>query len=53
MMIPMVGLIILVVFISNGASNVTTEDRYIMYKSKGRWSSEFSIFHFPYMVSVN
>ena len=44
MVIPMVGLVILVVFISNSASNVTTEDRYRMYKSRRKWSCEiFSI----------
>ena len=40
MVIPMVGLVILVVFISNSASNVTTEDRYRMYKSRRKWSCE-------------
>ena len=44
MVIPMVGLVILVVFISNSPSNVTTEDRYRMYKSRRKWSCEiFSI----------
>ena len=44
MVIPMVGLVILVVFISNSASNVTTEDKYKMYKSRRKWSCEiFSI----------
>ena len=44
MVIPMVGLVILVVFISNSASNVTTEGRYRMYKSRRKWSCEiFSI----------
>ena len=52
MMIRMVGLVILVVFISNSASNVTTEDRYRMYKSRRR-SVKFSVFHFPYAVFMN
>ena len=43
MMIPMVGLVILVLFISNSASNVTTEERYIIYKSRRRWSCEIFI----------
>ena len=34
------GLVILVIYISDSASDVTTEDNYIMYKSKGRWSCE-------------
>ena len=41
MVIPMVGLVILVVFISNSTSNVTREDRYRWYKFRGRWSCEF------------
>ena len=44
MVIPMIGLGILVVFISNTTSNVTREDRYKMCKSKRIWSFEiFSI----------
>ena len=40
MVIPIIGLVILVVFISNSASNVTTEDRYRIYKSRRIWSCE-------------
>ena len=53
MVIPMVGLVILVVFISNSASNVTTEDRYRMYKSRRRRSVKFSVFHIPYAGFMN
>ena len=40
MVIPMIGLVILVMFISDSASNVTTEDKYRIYESKRRWCCE-------------
>ena len=49
MVIPMVGLVNLVVFISNNSFDVTIEDRYRLYKSRGRWSCEI----FSFSLSIH